>query len=82
MHFPDADNVLVDYLSTYVMASIKKLITFLMQGLVTKQRKNLDAAAAPFAKDPAEIDGLKEGATLVEVVSLSELLEVSYSQEG
>ena len=45
-----------------------------MQGLVTKQRKNLDPAAAPFAKDPAEIDGLCEGATLIEVVSLAELL--------
>ncbi|XP_062090277.1 NAD-dependent malic enzyme 59 kDa isoform, mitochondrial [Humulus lupulus] len=37
-------------------------------GLVTKQRNNLDPAAAPFAKDPAEIDGLREGASLVEVV--------------
>ena len=45
-----------------------------MQGLVTKQRKNLDPAAAPFAKDPVEIDGLCEGATLIEVVSLAELL--------
>ncbi|KAF4392832.1 hypothetical protein G4B88_011827 [Cannabis sativa] len=45
-------------------------------GLVTKQRNNLDPAAAPFAKDPSEIDGLREGASLVEVVSLAELLEV------
>ncbi|KAM6584861.1 hypothetical protein CsatB_011863 [Cannabis sativa] len=37
-------------------------------GLVTKQRNNLDPAAAPFAKDPPEIDGLREGASLVEVV--------------
>ncbi|XP_024020345.1 NAD-dependent malic enzyme 2, mitochondrial [Morus notabilis] len=37
-------------------------------GLVTKERKNLDPAAAPFAKDPGEIDGLREGATLIEVV--------------
>ncbi|XP_030490099.1 NAD-dependent malic enzyme 59 kDa isoform, mitochondrial [Cannabis sativa] len=37
-------------------------------GLVTKQRNNLDPAAAPFAKDPSEIDGLREGASLVEVV--------------
>ncbi|KAH7577881.1 hypothetical protein JRO89_XS01G0311100 [Xanthoceras sorbifolium] len=37
-------------------------------GLVTKERKNLDPAAAPFAKAPGEIMGLKEGATLLEVV--------------
>ncbi|XP_030457278.1 NAD-dependent malic enzyme 59 kDa isoform, mitochondrial [Syzygium oleosum] len=37
-------------------------------GLVTKARKNLDLAAAPFAKDPGEIDGLAEGANLLEVV--------------
>ncbi|XP_048141605.1 NAD-dependent malic enzyme 59 kDa isoform, mitochondrial isoform X2 [Rhodamnia argentea] len=37
-------------------------------GLVTKARKNLDPAAAPFAKDPGEIDGLAEGANLLEVV--------------
>lgn len=45
-----------------------------MQGLVTKQRKNLDPAAAPFAKDPAEIHGLTEGAGLIEVVTLAKLL--------
>lgn len=39
-----------------------------MQGLITKERKNLDPAAAPFAKDPSEITGLREGASLVEVV--------------
>lgn len=39
-----------------------------MQGLVTKARKNLDPAAAPFAKDPGGIDGLAEGANLLEVV--------------
>ncbi|GAV90090.1 malic domain-containing protein/Malic_M domain-containing protein [Cephalotus follicularis] len=37
-------------------------------GLITKERKNIDPAAAPFAKDPANTDGLREGATLVEVV--------------
>ncbi|XP_015901717.1 NAD-dependent malic enzyme 2, mitochondrial isoform X2 [Ziziphus jujuba] len=37
-------------------------------GLVTKERKNLDPAAAPFAKDPAGIDGLREGASLIEVL--------------
>ncbi|KAI4303355.1 hypothetical protein MLD38_038998 [Melastoma candidum] len=37
-------------------------------GLVTKARKNLDPAAAPFARNPGEIDGLGEGATILEVV--------------
>ncbi|KAK3194850.1 hypothetical protein Dsin_026160 [Dipteronia sinensis] len=37
-------------------------------GLVTKERNNLDPAAAPFAKAPGEIAGLSEGATLHEVV--------------
>jgi hypothetical protein len=42
-----------------------------MQGLITKERKGLDPAAAPFAKDPREIEGLREGASLVEVVYLT-----------
>ncbi|XP_050386406.1 NAD-dependent malic enzyme 59 kDa isoform, mitochondrial [Argentina anserina] len=37
-------------------------------GLVTKERKTLDPMAAPFARDPAEIEGLREGASLLEVV--------------
>ncbi|TXG62819.1 hypothetical protein EZV62_009813 [Acer yangbiense] len=37
-------------------------------GLVTKERNNLDPAAAPFAKAPGEIVGLREGASLHEVV--------------
>ncbi|KAK2650372.1 hypothetical protein Ddye_017861 [Dipteronia dyeriana] len=37
-------------------------------GLVTKERNNLDPAAAPFAKAPGEIVGLREGATLHDVV--------------
>ncbi|KAH9604416.1 hypothetical protein KSS87_021108 [Heliosperma pusillum] len=37
-------------------------------GLVTKDRKKLDPAAASFAKYPEEIDGLREGANLAEVV--------------
>lgn len=41
-----------------------------MQGLITKERKGLDPAAAPFAKDPREIQGLREGASLLEVVIL------------
>lgn len=40
-----------------------------MQGLITKGRKNLDPAAAPFARNPGDIEGLKEGASLLEVVS-------------
>ncbi|MBA0579087.1 hypothetical protein Gorai_021353, partial [Gossypium raimondii] len=35
-------------------------------GLITKERKNLDPAAAPFAKDPGQIVGLREGASLLE----------------
>ncbi|XP_057998126.1 NAD-dependent malic enzyme 2, mitochondrial isoform X2 [Hevea brasiliensis] len=37
-------------------------------GLITKERKNIDAAAAPFAKDLKDVEGLREGASLVEVV--------------
>ncbi|KAJ8900662.1 hypothetical protein K2173_025439 [Erythroxylum novogranatense] len=37
-------------------------------GLITKERKNLDPAAAPFAKDLADAEGLKEGSSLIEVV--------------
>lgn len=40
-----------------------------MQGLVTKDRTNIDPAAAPFAKDPTELEGLSEGASLLEVVN-------------
>ncbi|XP_022999821.1 NAD-dependent malic enzyme 59 kDa isoform, mitochondrial [Cucurbita maxima] len=38
------------------------------EGLITKDRKNIDSAAAPFAKDPRELEGLSEGASLLEVV--------------
>lgn len=39
-------------------------------GLITKERKDIDPAAAPFAKGHSEIEGfgLREGASLVEVV--------------
>lgn len=37
-------------------------------GLITKERTNIDPAAAPFAKDPRELEGLNEGANLLEVV--------------
>ncbi|XP_068639980.1 NAD-dependent malic enzyme 59 kDa isoform, mitochondrial-like [Aristolochia californica] len=37
-------------------------------GLVTTDRKDLDPAAAPFARNRGEIEGLNEGASLLEVV--------------
>ncbi|OIV89629.1 hypothetical protein TanjilG_14601 [Lupinus angustifolius] len=37
-------------------------------GLVTTERNNLDPAAAPFAKNPRDIEGLTEGASILEVV--------------
>uniref|UniRef100_A0A5B6ZK54 Malic enzyme n=1 Tax=Davidia involucrata TaxID=16924 RepID=A0A5B6ZK54_DAVIN len=39
-------------------------------GLITKERKDIDPAATPFAKAPGEIEGLglREGASLIEVV--------------
>lgn len=41
-----------------------------MQGLVTTERNNLDPAAAPFAKNPRDIEGLTEGASIIEVVNV------------
>ncbi|KAK4266797.1 hypothetical protein QN277_023671 [Acacia crassicarpa] len=37
-------------------------------GLVTTERSNLDPAAAPFAKSPKDVEGLGEGASIIEVV--------------
>ncbi|KAL1329548.1 hypothetical protein HN51_046673 [Arachis hypogaea] len=37
-------------------------------GLVTTDRNNLDPAAAPFAKNPRDLEGLTEGASIIEVV--------------
>ncbi|KAL8162513.1 hypothetical protein V2J09_014002 [Rumex salicifolius] len=37
-------------------------------GLITKERHKLDPAAAPFARNPGENNGLTEGASLLEVV--------------
>ncbi|CAL0318348.1 unnamed protein product [Lupinus luteus] len=37
-------------------------------GLITTERNNLDPAAAPFAKNPRDIEGLTEGASILEVV--------------
>lgn len=55
---------------------------YMVQGLITKERKNLDPSAAPFARHPEETDGLKEGANIVEVVNamlfvLSKLLSIA-----
>ena len=41
-----------------------------MQGLVTTERNSLDPAAAPFAKNPRDIEGLTEGASIIEVVNV------------
>ncbi|XP_015944485.2 NAD-dependent malic enzyme 2, mitochondrial [Arachis duranensis] len=38
------------------------------EGLVTTDRNNLDPAAAPFAKNPRDLEGLTEGASIIEVV--------------
>ena len=43
-----------------------------MQGLVTTERNNLDPAAVPFAKSPRDIEGLTEGASIIEVVNATE----------
>jgi len=40
-----------------------------MQGLVTTERSNLDPAAVPFAKNPRDLEGLSEGASIIEVVN-------------
>ncbi|KAJ1426869.1 hypothetical protein SESBI_10125 [Sesbania bispinosa] len=37
-------------------------------GLVTTERSNLDPAAVPFAKSPRDLEGLTEGASIIEVV--------------
>lgn len=49
-----------------------------MQGLITKDRKDIDPAALPFAKAHHEIEGLglQEGAGLAEVVMLIESLGI------
>lgn len=68
------ENILASELCIYVNVSedsLRKIVW--IQGLVTKERKNLDPMAAPFAKDPGAIDGLREGASLVEVVNLKGL---------
>ncbi|KAK7295026.1 hypothetical protein RJT34_17929 [Clitoria ternatea] len=37
-------------------------------GLVTTERRNLDPAAVPFAQNPRELEGITEGASIIEVV--------------
>ncbi|WJX83289.1 NAD-dependent malic enzyme 2, mitochondrial [Trifolium repens] len=37
-------------------------------GLITTERSNLDPAAAPFARNPRDLEGLTEGASVIEVV--------------
>ena len=37
-----------------------------MQGLITKERKELDPSAAPFAKDLREIKGLMQGCLILQ----------------
>ncbi|PKI60901.1 NAD-dependent malic enzyme 59 kDa isoform, mitochondrial [Punica granatum] len=49
-------------------AATNKFFLLDKDGLITKERKNLDPAAAPFARNPGEIEGLREGATLLEVI--------------
>lgn len=49
-----------------------------MQGLVTTERNNLDPDAAPFAKNPRDIDGLTEGASIVEVVNMMRFIEKNF----
>lgn len=52
--------------------SNRSILNYYMQGLITKDRKGIDPAAAPFARGygPEEVEGLKEGASLLEVVSI------------
>lgn len=45
-----------------------------MQGLVTTERSNLDPAAVPFAKNPRDLEGLTEGASIIEVVNATEFV--------
>lgn len=56
------------------MFHLSKTNYVFVQGLITKERTNIDPAAAPFAKDPRELEGLNEGANLLEVVSILKLL--------
>lgn len=50
------------------------------QGLVTEERENIDDDAKPFARKTKEIgrQGLKEGASLAEVVCLNTLIFIQF----
>ncbi|KAL5058472.1 hypothetical protein RYX36_030076 [Vicia faba] len=37
-------------------------------GLITTERSNIDPAAVPFAKNPRDLEGLAEGASIIDVV--------------
>lgn len=66
-------HVVVTYLLVYCLLLVK--------GLITKERKNLDPAAVPFAKDPGQIAGLRDGDSLLEVVSSMLVLEQQQQQQ-
>lgn len=69
-------SVVKDLHAPYVMSNGHW--SMLMQGLITKHRKDIDPAALPFAKAHHEIEGLglQEGAGLLEVVMLLESLGI------
>lgn len=56
-------------------ASTKLCNAYVIQGLVTEARENIDPDARSFARKVKEIErqGLREGANLVEVVSVLNL---------
>ncbi|CAK8542309.1 unnamed protein product [Lathyrus sativus] len=47
-----------------------KSLFFLLDkdGLITTERSNIDPAAVPFAKNPRDLEGLAEGASIIDVV--------------
>ncbi|CAN1236965.1 NAD-dependent malic enzyme 59 kDa isoform, mitochondrial, partial [Linum grandiflorum] len=49
-------------------SAAKQFFVLDKDGLITQDRKNLDPAAAPFAQDLKNVEGLREGCSLVEVV--------------
>ncbi|KAL5718402.1 malate dehydrogenase (decarboxylating) [Ranunculus cassubicifolius] len=53
---------------SYGMADTNQFWLLDKDGLVTKNRKNIDPAAAPFARDCGPDEELREGASLTEVV--------------
>ncbi|CAN1308666.1 NAD-dependent malic enzyme 2, mitochondrial [Linum perenne] len=49
-------------------SAAKQFFVLDKDGLITQARKSLDPAAAPFAQDLKDFEGLREGSSLVEVV--------------